>query len=232
MTSAQLSGDVGEALRLLVEVPVASFRVGQAREYWETYPVPPPSTIYGMLLSLVGEVDRRVHVGAWIAIGICGEPERSTVLRTLWRVKDRKVPPGVGKNKVPEFQELLSGVVLSVWIGGNGMGTAELPAASPPSLEERVGRALDAPGGIDRFGGLSLGESTFLVDVVRRWRDGDRSEGALLIRDREGDLSLPVWVDHVGSRGTAWEQFRLHEQRLPRVPPADAWVAIEPPPAG
>ena len=41
--------------------PVASFRVPRAREYFETFPCPPPSTVYGMLLSMVGEVNRRVR---------------------------------------------------------------------------------------------------------------------------------------------------------------------------
>ncbi|WP_422387114.1 CRISPR-associated protein Cas5 [Aphanizomenon flos-aquae] len=34
-------------------VPIACFRQSPAREYAETYPVPPLSTVYGMLLSLV-----------------------------------------------------------------------------------------------------------------------------------------------------------------------------------
>src|SRR6202044_1447868 len=41
--------------RVFVSAPVASFRVPQAREYWETLPCPPPATVYGMLLSAVGE---------------------------------------------------------------------------------------------------------------------------------------------------------------------------------
>ena len=40
---------------LYVTVPVACFRKGLAREYLETEPLPPPSTCYGFLLSLVGE---------------------------------------------------------------------------------------------------------------------------------------------------------------------------------
>jgi CRISPR-associated protein Cas5t len=73
-----------EALHLYVSVPVAGFRVAQAREYWETYPCPPPSTIYGMLLSLVGEPNRLAHQGCEIAVAVVSDPRRSVVLRTLW----------------------------------------------------------------------------------------------------------------------------------------------------
>ena len=50
-------------LGVYVTVPVACFRKGLAREYLETEPLPPPATCYGFLLSLVGETDRRRHVG-------------------------------------------------------------------------------------------------------------------------------------------------------------------------
>ena len=47
-----------EPLCLFVDVPMSSFRPMWSREYQETYPAPPPSTIYGMLLSLIG-VERK-----------------------------------------------------------------------------------------------------------------------------------------------------------------------------
>ena len=42
-------------LGLKVTVPVACFRKGFAREFWETEELPPPATCYGFLLSLVGK---------------------------------------------------------------------------------------------------------------------------------------------------------------------------------
>ena len=84
---------------LFVSVPVAGFRVAQAREYWETYPTPPPSTVYGMLLSLVGESDRLAHQGAEIGLAVVSKPEISVVLRTLWRVKKKQIVPGLGENE-------------------------------------------------------------------------------------------------------------------------------------
>lgn len=207
------------SLGLYVSVPVACFRVAQARELFETYPVPPPATVYGMLLSLVGEENRLRHEGAEVAYALVSRPGRSVVLRTLWRVKDKKLGPGIGTNRRPDFQELLSDVRLTVWIrpGSDEEG---------PSLAERVASALENPGSVHRFGGLSLGESTHLVDEVRLRREGDPSQGRHLVNDLEGDLSLPIWPDHVGSQGTTWGQFRLIEGEIGLEPPSASWTVI------
>jgi len=212
-----------EPLHLYVSVPVASFRVAHAREYWETYPCPPPSTVYGMLLSLVGEPDRLVHQGAEVAMALISEPNVSVVLRTLWRVKSKKLGPGLGANKRPDFQEILSNVRLAVW---TRRGRDEVARRS---LTERVSAALDDPVGVNRFGGLSLGESTHLVDEVRRWQESDPEKGRLLTRDAKGDLSLPIWPDHVGSRGTHWGQFRLRDWRQISDLPDEVWTTVRPP---
>ncbi len=213
-----------DALRLYVSVPVAGFRVAQAREFWETYPIPPPATVYGMLLSLVGESNRLVHQGAEVAVARVSAPERSTVLRTLWRVKDAESGPGQGSNTRPDFQELLSDVRLSVWLR---RGATE---QAPSSLYDRVTAAMVSPGDVSRFGGLSLGESTHLVNEVRLWRDSDPPDGSLVLNDPQGDLSLPVWPDHVGSARTRWGQFRLCDRApLPAEPPKEAWTPIRPP---
>ena len=213
-----------ETLHLYVSVPVAGFRVAQAREYWETYPVPPPSTVYGMLLSMVGESNRLVHRGVQIAIALVSAPDRSVVLRTLWRVKSAKLGPGQGNNACPGYQELLTNVCLSVWIcdGGDDRGS--------PTLFARVKSALAAPPSVSRFGGLALGESTHLVNEVRLWRNGDPVRGQLLAVSPSGDLSLPVWPDHVGSKGTRWGQFTLREDSVVDGDhvPDEGWVCMQP----
>jgi CRISPR-associated protein Cas5t len=131
-----------------------------AREYLETEEIPPPSTCYGFLLALVGEIDRRRHVGCRVTAALIGRPELSVVLRTVWRVKNR--PLGASGNTRPDYQQLLSGIELVVWLDSAG----EPPSDS--TLESRVTDALDPArrGAIHRFGGLSLGESTHLVDSV------------------------------------------------------------------
>lgn len=209
-----------DTLRLYVSIPVAGFRVAQAREFWETYPLPPPSTVYGMLLSLVGEPNRLVHQGAEIATALLSNPERSVVLRTLWRVKTKKAGLGLGSNARPDFQELLTDIQLSVWVR---KGHDE----NEPPLIERLYRALNKPGTVSRFGGLSLGESTHLVNEVRPWLPDESSNGRLLVSDEQGDLSLPVWPDHVGSKNTVWGQFALTDHSsLDAEPLASAWVEV------
>lgn len=210
-----------DSVGLFVSVPIASFRVPRAREYFETYPCPPPSTVYGMLLSMVGEVDRCVHEGVEVAIALLSQPAYSVVLRTMWRVKDRHEGLGLGNNRRPDFQELLSDVRLAIWVR---RGEHEL---SNPSLANRLLNAVTQPSVVNRFGGLSLGESTHLVDEVSLLRQTGH-EGHLLVSKDDGTFSLPVWPDHVGSH-TRWGQFALEPTVLPEVLPPQAWTKIHRP---
>ena len=210
-----------ETVGLYVSVPVACFRVPRAREYFETFPCPPPSTVYGMLLSMVGEVNRRTHEGTEIAIALLSEPAYSVLLRTLWRVKDRNAGPGLGTNRRPDFQELLTDVRLAVWVR---KGANEL-TLNP--LIDRIRASLETPVSIARFGGLSLGESTHLVDEVSLFNQQDK-KGQLLLAEDDGDLSLPIWPDHVGSR-TRWGQYRLTHVDFSDELPSEAWTIIQRP---
>lgn len=217
-----------------VSVPIACYRKGMAREYLETYEYPPPSTCYGFLLSLVGEVDRKMHVGARVTFSYFSKPQRSVVLRTKWRIKNKKIPPGTcpkdpedkgGGNRTPDYQQLLTDSRLVIWLDS----AEEQPnAKGVPTLESRVRTALDRStcGQIERFGGLSLGESTHLVNEVSLLdpRASSVSETLGVLADgvndgfqprvfltvepsshETGDLiTLPVWVDHVGASGTRY----------------------------
>lgn len=222
---------------LFVSAPICGFRVAQARSYWETYLFPPPSTVYGMLLSLIGEPNRLRCEGAEIAVALLGpdlQPIPSVVLRTIWRFKGSSIPGQTEKgNTTPDYQELLTHICLSVWVQP---GKRE----REKSLAKRLRDALANPETITRYGGLSLGESTHLVDEVRPWRESDadeRSPGWLLVKadaDRErspANVSLPVWPDHVGSKGTRWGQFALRQLSATELgvkPPQDAWITIAP----
>ena len=66
-------------LVLRVDVPMTGLRPMWAREYQETYPAPPPSTIYGMLLSLIGveREDKNRHAGLRIAIAMAENTQDS-----------------------------------------------------------------------------------------------------------------------------------------------------------
>jgi CRISPR-associated protein Cas5t len=202
------------AVSLLVTVPVCSFRKGFAREYLETEMVPPPSTVYGFLLSLIGEEDRRKYVGSHIAYAMLGKPELSVVLRTVWRIKDNKTPPGIGSNRRPDYQEVLTGLRLALWIrAGN--------------LADSVKSARNKSDQVIRYGGLSLGESRDLVNDINYSPEYRGGVGYWLMPDRNGELALPVWVDHVGSKGTVWQQFSLKEGPL-EVPGLDdfRWIGV------
>ena len=95
-------------LALQIEVPIACFRQSRAREYAQTYPAPPPSTVYGMLLSLVGEMNRHKHCGVKIAIALVDKPQKSTVVRTFRRFKKKDIHDPV--NTRPDYQDLLTEV--------------------------------------------------------------------------------------------------------------------------
>lgn len=196
-------------LGIYVTVPIACFRKGLAREYLETEPLPPPATCYGFLLSLVGETDRRRHIGCGVSPMLLSSPQTSVVLRTVWRVK--KLPLGSSGNTRPDYQQILTHVELVIWLDSTN-DAAEL------KLESRVRRALEDPSSVQRFGGLSLGESTHLVDEVCDLcsvadRHTGRTGRAFLLAPR-GRLTLPVWVDHVGSAGTRYVTGNLVQQPL------------------
>ena len=198
-------------LGVYVTVPIACFRKGLAREYLETEALPPPATCYGFLLSLVGESDRLVHVGCRVASVLLNKPPTSVVLRTVWRVKT--MPLGSSSNTRPDYQQLLTDVRLVVWVDSSG-------EAAGHRLEDRVRTALTSPASITRFGGLSLGESTHVVDEVcllDRVKDLLPKSGRAFLVAPEGRLTLPVWVDHVGSAGTRYATGNLEESSL--VPP-------------
>lgn len=188
---------------LRLSVPIACWRRGAAREFLETEPLPPPATAYGALLAMVGEVDRDRHVGCAITTGIIGQPARSTVLRTLWRVKDRHAGLGLGSNASPDIQELIIQSEVLIFCDSSG-------EVNPPlTLEQRVRNALSHPEEIERFGGWSLGESTHLINDV--WLQAPQlpPESRIFVKDEEGDLTMPVWVDHVGAKGSRHTVGRL-----------------------
>lgn len=191
-------------IALRVSVPVACWRKGHAREYLETEPLPPPATCYGALLALVGETQTRRHYGARVSAGLTRAPSKSVVVRTLWQIKDRKAAQGTGQNAGPDFQELLTDTELVLWLD------SALERGAAPSLETRVIDAFSSPESVDRFGGWSLGESTHLInDANLIDAGGQPGASRTFLVDPDGDLTLPVVVDHVGAAGTVYATGRL-----------------------
>jgi CRISPR-associated protein Cas5t len=217
-------------IALRVTVPMACFRKGHAREYLESDVLPPPSMVYGCLLSLVGECDRVAHAGVRVSAGMRSTPARATVLRTLWRIKDAKKPQGNEENARPDFQELVLHNDLVLLCDSRDEPRSE-------TLEQRVEAAMRVPENVDRFGGWSLGESTHLIDeatLLDRATFHDEFRAFLL--DDRGQVTLPTWVDHVGFEGTRYAVGSLDSirgfpdvERLPQIPIPESPV---PQPAG
>ncbi len=205
-------------IALKVEVPIACFRQSRAREYAETYPVPPPSTVYGMLLSLVGEENRYKHCGVKLAIALLSEPEKSVVVRTFRRFKNKDIQHP--ENAKPDYQELLTNIEFIVWVA---TGTDK----AKPTLRERLQQAFTNPAAINRFGGLCLGESRDLVNAVTLLLENHYGESLQwLVRDEDGLITLPYWVDHVGSKETRWLRYVLQESQQSQ-PPELSWTIIQ-----
>ncbi|MGG6297973.1 type I-MYXAN CRISPR-associated protein Cas5/Cmx5/DevS [Leptolyngbya sp. AN02str] len=202
---------------LEVEVPIACFRQSHSTGYLETYPVPPPATVYGMLLSLVGETNRYEHCGTRIAIALLSEPQESTVIRTFHRYKKRDIHDP--SNIRPGYQKLLTDIRLMVWVD-TGVDSAQ------PTLVERLQRAFASPALIDRFGGLFLGESRDLVNAVTLVKNLDGGAVRWLVKDEQGDLRVPYWVDHIGAQHTRWLRYVFQQATL-HEPPDSAWTVIQ-----
>ena len=205
-------------IALQVEVPVACFRDSRAREYIATYPVPPPSTVYGMLLSTVGEENRLKHCGVKLAIAMLSETAKSRVIRKIRRFKERDIHSS--KNSKPDYQELLTGIKFVVWIDA----TVD---KSVPNLAERLHKAMTDPSSVVRFGNICLGESRDLVNSIDIITN-DRQQESLkwLTQDEYGELTLPYWVDRLGSERTQWLRYTLIKSQ-DWEPPALAWTQIQ-----
>jgi CRISPR-associated protein Cas5t len=208
---------------LHIEVPYASFRKSYARSFAETYPLPPPATIYGMLLSLVGERFRSRYEGVRLAFAYKRIPQIATTLRKLSRFK-YGVPAKQSKlGNAPDFIETLCGIEFLCWVDSSKekQGTE--------TLEARIVTAIQKPDKVDRYGLLCLGLSDDAVNDVslRRTVEGRWHR---LLPSSAGSIELPIWVDHVGSAKTRWNRYQLElEAGSLNAGPGDgswAWTEI------
>lgn len=207
-------------LVLYLDVPFVTFRESHAREMGKTYPVPPPATVYGMLLSLVGETDVYRHCGVELAIAMLSNARKSRILRQMRRFKNANFSHPENVN--PSYQEILSNLKCLFWVRSDG-------EKIQPSLRERIQLAFDHPELVRRFGCLFLGESDQLIKTIKLV-SADYPEGVRhwAVRDNRGKLTLPCWVDHVGSRNTQFLRYRIEE--MSKLPPPDlAWTMIQSP---
>lgn len=239
-------------IAIAVQVPYASFRKSYARSFAETYALPPPATVYGMLLSLVGERYRVRHVGVGLALAFkcqledengtvdtrtsetCGRtclPLVATNVRKLSRFKYGVVTKDkIASGHKLDFVETLSGIDFLCWIDSSleKRGSGSLSTSDSRTLEERVAEAIREPDKVDRYGVLSLGLSDDAVNSVSLC---DRFEGDWhrLLPSDIGSIELPIWVDHVGAAYTRWQRFELEEKASPitKSPGTSEWAWTE-----
>lgn len=191
---------------LYLECPCTSFPRSFARDYKETYLYPPPSTIYGFLLSLVGEEDLMAHLGVKLAIGIIGNtPPISRIMRKQRHHKFSKKHMGTytsSEFSKPNFQELLTDLKIVIKLDSSNESTQV-------KLDKRVAISLLSPEKITRFGGLCLGESWSLVNGIRNYRTEDGNI-KWLFKDNRGLIGLPIWIDRQSTQGT-FQRFTIRE---------------------
>jgi len=210
-----------QLMQLYLDCPCTSFPRSFARDYKETYRYPPPSTIYGLLLSLVGEIEMSAHLGVKRAIGIIGDdPPISRIVRKQRHHKFSKTHMGTyptGKFSKPNFQELLTDLQIAVRLDSS-------EESATVKLAERVAIALSTPDQITRFGGLSLGESWAMVNGIRAYRETDGSI-RWLVKDNRGLISLPIWINRQTGQGTfqrfSWSN-EFYEECWVTIPKLDA----------
>lgn len=199
-------------IALYIDVPYASFRKSYARALAETYPFPPPATVYGMLLSLVGERFRTRYVGVKLAFAFTRQPR---IARTLRRMSGLKY----GVSRTPDFIETLCDIEFLCWVNSN----EEKKLGEELSLEDRLVEAITMPEQVTRTGVVSLGLSDDTVNDVslvtdllklneqfREWNEDFRGWHWLLPQD-DGHIELPIWVDHVGALHTRWQRYRFDD---------------------
>ena len=224
---------MSDVLTLWLSVPITGLRPMRAREYQETYPAPPPSTVYGMLLSLVGieREHKHKHIGLRIALALAenGEgslwqrQEKGRVLRKFRRIAQSDRDADLLADRRPDYQELLLGLEFWLWIDDS--------RAKHP-LSEEIRKVLDPErrGEITRHGGLSLGESSHLIDEITERRP--RGKGRFVSPSEEGFLSMPVWSERIAIKGRSPQSllnFEIGEpEELLADPPSDCWITIAP----
>lgn len=180
-----------------VDVPFCGFRPYTAREFQETYQVPPPATVAGMLLSFLGieREDAQRYEGTGLAIAVRPPGIPSTVVRKMTRISRNHKSTSTER---PEYQQFFMNYRL--WVGIDDSKAVH-------SLLQDLKDGLREPEKIRRYGAVSLGESLFTVDSIR---EVQRPVESLVLRpDARGTCSLPLWVDYFDRTKTRHGVFNI-----------------------
>ena len=182
-----------------LEIPLAGFRPYEARDFQESLLLPPHSTVFGCLLSILGVEGDGVTAYVGTMLSVAGvSADRSTIVRKM-----RRDPANVrrGVERVPtfrpEYQELLSDVQLWIWVS---QGTAERDLAAD------LVSSLANPGQLSRQGIVSLGESCFMLDRIDL-RNDPPDDLTVLRPKPDGAFLFTVWVDFADRTRTRTMRF-------------------------
>lgn len=238
---------------LHVETPYASFRKSFARSFAESYGLPPPSTVYGMLLSLVGEHFRKRHEGVRLAFAYKQMPRIATTIRKLSRYKYGIPSKQSSLGNAPDFIETLCNIEFLCWVDSAQEKPDENGETKGVNLEQRLLTALHNPQDITRRGVVCLGLSDDAVNEVSLCeRVGEKWHRLLpngniglpfmdeisnapikwhrLLPNDKGSLELPVWADHVKGFNTRWQRYDLEKESAEAILPPDSgewrWTEI------
>lgn len=160
-------------IQIYIEAPLASFPRKYANDYRETYQFPPISTVYGCILSFIGELDINAYSANDIKLGTLNlSPEISAVCT---RIRNVSYAPG-GKRYKLNDKLSRTGVYSSTLYSKPNIkeivtGTRIVAQVNNPNLASRVRQILSK--GCDRFGILSLGNSSAMVNTFREYRESD-----------------------------------------------------------
>ena len=160
-------------IQIYIEAPVASFPRRFAHDYKETYLYPPLTTVYGCILSLIGELDISVYPMDSIDVGVINKyPAISSV---CVKQRNNAYTPG-GKHAKIRKKSYSPGVYPASFYSKPNIkeivvGTKIVVQINNEPLAARVLYSLHS--GCDRFGILSLGESSAMVNCIREYRPED-----------------------------------------------------------
>ena len=149
------------------------------------------------------------------------------MLRTVWCVT--KTPLGSSGNTRPDYQQLLSNIETLIWCESSQEssrgGAQAWRSGSRRHLNRRKPSTASADSPLAKARILSMRSASSTTALVRRLPQ-EKARSFLL--HPTGRMTLPVWVDHVGSAGTRYETGDLSECDL-APPPIDHMPQIRPP---
>ena len=160
-------------IQLYIEAPIASFPRRFAHDYRETYKYPPLTTVLGCILSFIGELNIAAYPIASVDVGVLHI--YPAISRICVKERNTAYMPGA-KHAKKRTQSNSDGVYPSALYSKPNIkeivfGTRIVAQINNEPLAARVLYSLQ--NGCDRFGILSLGESSAMVNCIREYRTED-----------------------------------------------------------